>query len=167
MDKGSCCYCFPIKTGGIIIGLLVGIVFVQSFISAIMLNELLLYFGVNTVIYGTVTLFFIRHILAKDRKYYLYSKLYFLSYLWLVYVVGNVWNFLFWYGMPEYLSVVCEEDFKCIQYYQAYGFWMWVGSTLASSYCSYVLREYKNRMFVTLDDIETELIDAKIREIQD
>ena len=103
MDKGNCCHCLSIKAGGTIIGLLVSSIFVHNLLCSIMLNELLLYFGVNTAIYGTVTLFFMRHAMAKDRKYYLYSKLYFLSYLWLVYVLGNVWNFLFWYGMPEYL----------------------------------------------------------------
>ena len=162
MDKGNCCYCLSIKTGGTLIGLLVSAYFFHNLVSAIMLDELRLYFGVNTVIYGTVTGLFVRHATAKDRKYYLYSKLYFLSYLWLVYVLGNVWNFLFWYAMPEYLAIVCKEDYKCISEYQVYGFWMWVSSTIVSSYCSYILREYKNRMFVTLDEIETELIDAKI-----
>ena len=162
MDKGSCCHCLSIKTGGTLIGLFVCATFLHNLVCSIVHKELLLYFGINTVIYGTVTFFFIRHKTGKDRKYYLYSKLYFLSYLWLVYVLGNVWNFLFWYCMPEYVAFACENDYKCIRAYQLYGFWMWVSCTLVSAYFAYVLREYKNRMFVTLDDIETDLIDAKI-----
>ena len=166
MDKGRCCYCLSLKTGGTIIGLLVSAIFLQNLVCSIMLNDLLLYFGVNTTLYGAVTISFIRHITAKDKKYYLYSKLYFFSYLWFVYVLGNVWNFVFWYGMPDYLTMVCKEDLKCIDRYQIYGFYMWVGCTIVSSYCSFVLREYKNRMFVTNDEKEAELIETKLKEIR-
>ena len=44
---------------------------------------------------------------------------------------------------------------------------MWVGGTLVSSYFAYVLREYKNRMYVTHEKLETALIDAKIQEIHE
>ena len=64
--------------------------------------------------------------------------------------------------MPEYLADICKQDYKCIRFYQAYGFFLWVGGSVISSYFTYALREYKNRMFAKLDSIEESRIDAKI-----
>ena len=108
MDTGNCCLCLPIRTGGTIIGIFALIAFLHNLICAIVLDELLLYFGVNTVIYGTVSIFFIRHKIAKERQFYLRSRLYFKCFLGLVYIIGNIWNFVFWYCMPEYVATACD-----------------------------------------------------------
>ena len=71
MGKGSFCLCLSIRTGGAIIGILTGLSFVHNLVCSFLIKELLLYFGVNTVIYGTVTFFFIRQQFANDRKHYL------------------------------------------------------------------------------------------------
>ena len=117
MENGSFCLFLSIRTGGAVIGILTGLAFVHNLVCSIIISELVLYFGVNTVIYGTVTCFFLRQQFAKDRKYYLYTKPYFQVYLGLVYFVGNIWNFVFWYCMPEYLADICKEDPKCIRFY--------------------------------------------------
>ena len=112
MDIGSCCFCFSVNTGGIIIGISVCSLFLHNLVCSIVFRELILYFGVNTVLYCIVTYFFVKHIRRRwimDRQYFLSSKMFFLSYLWSVYIVGNIWNFIFWYCMPEYLLKVCDE----------------------------------------------------------
>ena len=56
--------------------------------------------------------------------------------------------------MPEYLEEACDYEKECISKYQDYGFRVWVCSTIVTSYFAFVLREYKYRMYATLDKIE-------------
>ena len=149
------------------IGILTCIAFLHNLVFLVVLKPLMLYFSFNTVIYGVVAYFFIRHKLAKDRLHYLTCHLYFKSYVALIYVLGNIWNFVFWYCMPDYLAEACDYEQQCIAIYQEYAFWVWVGTSVASSYFAFVLREYTNRINASLDMIEEQLIEAKIQEIQE
>ena len=159
MEKASCCVCISIRTAGILIGISICSFFLHNLLCTIFLNEVVVYFAVNTWLYGIVSFFFLLHNFSKDKKFYLSSKPYFLSYLVCVYIAGNVWNFVFWYCMPEYLARSCKYNDVCIDRYQTYGFYSWVSITVITSYFAFVLREYKNRMFVKCDELESERIE--------
>ena len=167
MNDGSCFFCLSIKTGGSVIGILTCTAFLHNLVSLILLQRLVLYYSIATLFYGVPTFAFIRHRLAKDSRYYLSSRMYFKSFLIFIYIGGNIWHFVFWYCLPEQLEEACNFEQQCISSYQAYAFWVWVFTSIASSYFAFVLREYKNRMEATLDKIEEQLIDEKIKEIQE
>ena len=152
--EGSCFICLSIRTGGSVIGILMCIAFLHNLIFLVVLRPLLLYFSFNTLIYGVVSFFFIRHKLSKDRLYYLTCQMYFRSFLTLIYIAGNIWNFIFWYCMPDYLAEACDYEQQCIDIYQDYAFFVWIFTSIASSYFAFVLREYKNRINASLDIIE-------------
>ena len=162
MTEGSSFICLSIRTGGSVIGILTCMAFLHNLIFLVVLKPLLLYFSFNTFIYGVVSLFFIRHKLAKDRLHYLTCQMYFKSFLVLIYIAGNIWNFVFWYCMPDYLAEACDHEQQCIDIYQNYAFWVWILTSIASSYFAFVLREYKNRINAALDRVEEQLIEAKI-----
>ena len=115
MDKGSCCFCLSIRAGGMLIGISVCGLFVHYLLSAIFLPELLLYFSVNAFLYGMVSFFFLHHNFSKERNYYRSSNMFFSSYMVLIYLISNAWNFTFWYCMPDYLARACEYEEICIK----------------------------------------------------
>ena len=154
MSDGSSFICLSIQSGGSIIGVLTSIGFLHNLVCTVVLNKLFLYFFINTLFYGTVTYFFIRHKLSRENLYFLTSQIYFKSFLVLIYIAGNIWNFVFWYCMPKYLEEACDYQKECIAKYQEYGFRVWVFSTIVTSYFAFVLREYKYRLYATLDKIE-------------
>ena len=143
-----------IRTGGSVIGILTCIAFLHNLVFMVVMRPLILYFSFNTFIYGVVTFFFIRHKLSKNRLHYLTCRMYFKSFLFLIYIVGNIWNFLFWYCMPDHLAEACDFDKQCIEVYQDYAFFVWVFTSITSSYFAFVLREYKVRISASLDMIE-------------
>ena len=166
MEKGNCCFCLSTRTGGVLIGISVCSYFLHNLLCAIFLQEIFIYFAVNTWLYGAVSFFFLYHNFRSGKEFYYSSKHFFYSYIAFSYIAGNAWNFVFWYCMPEYVAESCHQNNECIDRYQTYGFYCWLGGAIITSYFAFILREYKARLYASHDEIESARLEKKIEELE-
>ena len=166
MEKGNCCFCLSTQTGGTLIGISICSYFLHNLLCAIFLQEIFIYSAVNTWLYGAVSFVFIYHNFKSGKEFVFSSKHYFMSFLVFIYVGGNAWNFVFWYCMPETLAKSCKQNNECIDRYQSYGFYCWLGGAIVTSYFAFILREYKARLFASQDQIESARLEKKIEELE-
>ena len=68
--------------------------------------------------------------------------------------------------MPEYVAESCRQNNECIDRYQTYGFFCWLGGAIITSYFAFILREYKARLYASHDEIESARLEKKVEELE-
>ena len=111
-----CCCKISYETGANLIGIFCCLITIQSCLCACFFREALLFFVVNAVLYGIVSLVFLWHVLAPERFDFLYRSIFFFyCFFALVYGGGNLWNLIYWLAMPGMIHKGCNEEDECIE----------------------------------------------------
>ena len=165
----TCCCCFSLKTGSILIGIFATLNFIGTMISALgVYNEIWMWFLPNMIAQGITAIHFFRMLgnldsEADGRTRLDFAKIYLIAYLW----VNMGWELIrsFQTGFLEpYCEVITDfptssqlDEDQCVYYLRQNYFWStWIWSFILTCYFSSALRRFADSRHDTASETNME-----------